>query len=184
METYIAMLRGINVSGQKKILMADLRGYMEELGLQKVETYIQSGNIIFSSSVESLDELASQIKTKISEQYGFEVPTLVKRVGDLEFVLANCPFAKDPGKDISRWYVTFLGGEPDEDRIVKLKEYNYSPEEYVLEGVNIYFYSPDNVFCFGNFNVIHGFGLRLGLTGEIEFQVCNTQLFGHLFFQC
>ncbi|MBL4736014.1 MAG: DUF1697 domain-containing protein [Flavobacteriales bacterium] len=143
METYIAMLRGINVSGQKKILMADLRGYMEELGLQKVETYIQSGNIIFCSSIESRDELASQIKTKILEQYGFEVPTLVKRVGDLEFVLANCPFAKDPGKDVSRWYVTFLGGEPDEDRIVKLKEYNYSPEEYVLEGVNIYFYSPN-----------------------------------------
>ena len=64
MKTYIALLRGINVSGQKKILMKDLISFMTEIGLQNINTYIQSGNIVFQSS-ETTEELIKAIQDKI-----------------------------------------------------------------------------------------------------------------------
>ncbi|MBL4754865.1 MAG: DUF1697 domain-containing protein [Flavobacteriales bacterium] len=153
METYIAMLRGINVSGQKKIKMADLRGYMEELSFQDVETYIQSGNIVFKAKGNAT-QLAQVIRAKILERYGFEVPTLVKQHKDFEYVLANCPFMLDPAKDESRFYITFLDCEPETALVEKLEELNYSPEEYVLDGTNIFFYSPNG---YGNAKMNNNF---------------------------
>ena len=153
METYIAMLRGINVSGQKKIKMADLRGYMEELHFRDVETYIQSGNIVFKAEGSATD-VARAIKAQILERYGFEVPTIVKKHEDFEYVLANCPFMNDPTKDESRFYITFLDREPEIAQVEKLKEYDYSPEEYVLDGANIFFFSPNG---YGNAKMNNNF---------------------------
>ena len=122
METYIAMLRGINVSGQKKILMADLREYMDGIGFKSVETYIQSGNIVFKSDLNSGREIERQIQTMIKNKYGFEVPTLVEKLEGLQYVLEHCPFPKDPSKDIKRVYVTFLNQKPDPELVTKLQD--------------------------------------------------------------
>ena len=62
MESYIALLRGINVGGHKKILMADLRELFEKLNFKNVKTYIQSGNVVFHSTEEKIDVLESKIK--------------------------------------------------------------------------------------------------------------------------
>lgn len=77
MRTYIALLRGINVSGQKKIHMADLKAHLEELGWEGIHTYIQSGNIIFKSTDGNHAQLAQKIKQKLHDKYGFDVPPLV-----------------------------------------------------------------------------------------------------------
>jgi len=153
METYIAMLRGINVSGQKKIKMADLKRYMEELSFQDVETYIQSGNIVFKAE-DSASDVAEAIKAKILERYGFEVPTIIKKNEDFEYVLANCPFLDNPTKEESRFYITFLDREPEYERIMKLEKSDYSPEEYVLDETNIFFYSPNG---YGNAKMNNNF---------------------------
>ena len=71
METYIALLRGINVSGQKKIKMVDLRVQLESLNFKNIRTYIQSGNVIFESTKTETIDLANKIKTEIFNQYGF-----------------------------------------------------------------------------------------------------------------
>ena len=70
MQTYIALLRGINVGGQKKIKMADLRTHLSELAYADIRTYIQSGNIVFSSPLREIPALEAQIKEKIQEKYG------------------------------------------------------------------------------------------------------------------
>ncbi len=64
MQSYIALLRGINVSGQKKILMKDLLSFMSEIGLQNIKTYIQSGNMVFQSN-DTKEELIKAIQDKI-----------------------------------------------------------------------------------------------------------------------
>ncbi len=65
------MLRGINVSGQKKIKMADLKAIYEQLGLQQVVTYIQSGNVVFNSEICARTELGVQLQTAIKTTTGF-----------------------------------------------------------------------------------------------------------------
>ena len=113
METYIALLRGINVSGQKKIKMADLRLHLEELNFQNILTH-----------------------------YGFEVSVLIKTPEDLENTIKNNPFLQDSAKDPKYFYVTFLAKAPSLDGIEKLKEKDYSPEEYDLMDELIYVYPP------------------------------------------
>ena len=90
MKTYIALLRGINVGGHKKILMADLRLLFESIGLKDVQTYIQSGNVVFRSKEET--NLASKIANAIEAKYGFMVPVLIKKASELSEILLKCPF--------------------------------------------------------------------------------------------
>ncbi len=142
MEIYIAILRGINVSGQKKIKMADLKAHLEELNFKNVQTYIQSGNVIFEHEAASPESLENEIEKKIFEKYGFRVPIIIKTPPELEYVLNNNPFLNDPDKASDRLYVTFLADAPSTINIGKLENTDHSPEEYVLDGRNIYFFSP------------------------------------------
>ena len=141
MQTFIAMLRGINVSGQKKIKMADLQKLFESLGFQNVQTYIQSGNVVFESK-ESPQTIVKLIEEKIKDQYGWEVPVIVREKEELKKVSKSNPFIKE-GKYPDRLYVTFLGKKPSVENLKKLDGVKYSPEEFILEGTNIYFYAPN-----------------------------------------
>lgn len=142
MQTYIALLRGINVSGQKKIKMAELRSLLETLSFCRVQTYIQSGNVLFEHEATTAGDLEKQISRKILEQYGFEVPVLVKTRQELVHILQNNPFLKDPDKNPDRMYFTLLAETPAAERIEKLKGSDYHPEEYTIDGTTIYFFSP------------------------------------------
>lgn len=143
MTTYIALLRGINVSGKKKIKMADLRSHLQELKLQNIKTYIQSGNILFKSDETNQSILEQQIKDKITEKYGFDVPVMVKLATDFQRVIESNSFAKDETNDIKCMHITFLGSSPTQENIDHLATYNYPSEEYFLEGKDIYFYAPN-----------------------------------------
>ena len=141
METYIAMLRGINVSGQKIIKMADFKNHLQELNFADVQTYIQSGNAVFKTKKSTLKALEDKIAKKIFEDYGFEVSVIVKTPDELSEVLENNPFSKD--KDLNRLYVTFLSDKPTKEKLNKIEGIDYSPEEFVLKGKIIYGYSPN-----------------------------------------
>ena len=142
MKTYIALLRGINVSGQKMIKMAELKTHFEALGYQDVQTYIQSGNIVFKAAGTTPSSLEQAISEKIREVYGFEVAVTVRRPEDLRHILDNNPFLQR-GEDPERLYVTFLGALPAAAQVEKLKEYDYSPEAYILDGATLYFFAPN-----------------------------------------
>jgi len=143
MPKYIVLLRGINVSGQKKIKMAELREHLAELEYSNVETYIQSGNIILKTDIHEKNEIQKSINYLITDKYGFNVEVFVKTPADLQHVLDNNPFINERNLDIERIYYTFLEKEPDITNVQKLAEYSFPPEEYILDGVNLYFYSPD-----------------------------------------
>ncbi len=140
-QVFIAMLRGINVSGQKKIKMADLREHLSEIPLYDVRTYIQSGNIVFRSE-QTPEPLEAAIRSKIEKKYGFDVPTLVKTPKEFETAIAGNPYGHRMAEESKRVYITFLSDIPEQPLVDNLKSVDHSPEEWVLKGKDIYFYSP------------------------------------------
>lgn len=133
MSKFIALLRGINVSGQKKIKMAEFKVHLENAGLTNVQTYIQSGNVVFSSSEKDTDTLAKKIEQAIQENYDFHVPTLVLKREYFIWVLENNPFQNDQDKEIKKIGFAFLYAVPEKDSIDKLMSYNYPNEELILK---------------------------------------------------
>lgn len=91
MKRYIAFLRGINISGKNKISMSELKKNFEELGFEKVKTYLNSGNVIFSSDEENMEELTVQIETMIKKHFGFYIPIFCIPKEELEDILQNAP---------------------------------------------------------------------------------------------
>ena len=143
MKTDIALLRGINVSGQKKIRMIDLRDHLDELGWEGILTYIQSGNIIFRCQKGNPVKIANEIKLKLKEKYGFDVPALVLEPQDLLHIIQNHPFARDPGNVVERLAVTFLFDKPQADLVKNLEGIRQPNEHFQVYGKFIFLYYPD-----------------------------------------
>ena len=138
MNIHISILRGINVSGQKKIKMADLKALYEQLGFKNVQTYIQSGNVVFERDETNPKKLEQLIFDGIKKQYGFEVPNLILSPTEVEDALNKNPF-----KDIDKMYFTFLADIPTKENIEKLYTYNFEEEYYELIGKVVYFHCPN-----------------------------------------
>lgn len=142
MKKFVALLRGINVSGQKQIKMSELKSMFEEIGFQNVETYIQSGNVIFSTKENSTDKLEAKISSGIKKEFGFDVHVIIVIPEEIEMVIKNNPFIKKK-KDAERLYVIFLSSVPPKEMLEKLKTVDYSPEEFICDGKYIYLFVPN-----------------------------------------
>lgn len=116
---FVALVRGINVSGHKSVMMKDLRALMETLGAEDVATYLQSGNVVFRPADTDPDAWARAIEAKIRYQLGYDVAVLVRTAHELARVAAENPFISG-GEDGARLYVTFLGAAPDPERATAL----------------------------------------------------------------
>lgn len=143
MPTYIAMLRGINVSGQKLIKMERLRGAFEELGFGEVETYIQSGNVIFKTAKASAANLSKKIEGKILSGFGFLVPVIVRTPAELGEVLKRNLFLKEAGIDESKLHVTFLSEAAPKMAEKILQPLTVNSEQVYVCGREIYLHFPD-----------------------------------------
>ena len=139
---YIAMLRGINVSGQKIVRMELLRASCEALGLRDVETYVQSGNIVFGATQKAPSALAKRISDAILHDFGFAVPTLVKTKEEMERVIKRNPFLKEAGIDISKLHVTFLSGPLPANSLKVLRALQAKPDRFHLGRQEIYLHCP------------------------------------------
>lgn len=135
MQTYIALLRGINVGGQKKVPMAELRDLLTKSGFECVKTYIQSGNVIFQSSEENIQKLEHEIRSAILKHFGFEVPVLVKTPTDFQNILNNCPFPDE--QKVNSCFV-LLFSKPREEAVEAVKSISYSNETFVVADACLY----------------------------------------------
>src|SRR2546426_561957 len=95
MAAYIAMLRGVNVSGHNTINMEVLRGLCEGLGFRNVDTYIQSGNLVFQSATENPAIFSKRIGEAILQSFGFDTPVIVRTSKEMRNVIANNPFLRE-----------------------------------------------------------------------------------------
>ena len=138
MENKIGILRGINVGGKRKILMADLKSLCEKLGLKNVVTYIQSGNLIFVSGKQN-SALETMLEKAIQETFGFEVPVIVRSSKELESSINNNPF-HDKNADINALHLTFLKEKPTQENVEKALSFNYEPDKFEIKDKCVYIY--------------------------------------------
>ena len=125
MSLYLALLRGINVSGKKIIKMEDLRRLMEASGYTDVKTYIQSGNIVFGSNIKSKSVIAKAIEEIIEKNYGFDVSVFVINRNNLEKAIDDNPYVdgrEEEPAGFKKLYVTFLSDVPSAENFEKLQQ--------------------------------------------------------------
>jgi uncharacterized protein (DUF1697 family) len=143
METYISILRGINVGGKNKVLMDDLKKLYAGLNFKNIRTYIQSGNVIFDFEKTNPDQLSRQIENKISEKYKFHVPVIIRTVFELHETLNKNPFLKENNIDFEKLHITFLSDEPEKLKTEDIKNYNYAPDKFISLNKEVYIYCPN-----------------------------------------
>ena len=154
MQTYIALLRGINVSGQKMIKMADLKSLLEKQSFSNIQTYLQSGNVVFQSSLEDKHEISSIIQNAINENYGFDVPTLVLTATELETIVHQNPFLLKEELSADYFHVTFLASPSQDIDEVVILEKKSATEQISFSAQAIYLYCPDG---YGKTKLHNGF---------------------------
>ncbi|MGY8911136.1 MAG: DUF1697 domain-containing protein [Flavobacteriales bacterium] len=134
-ETFIILLRGINVSGKNKIPMLALRTLLNDLEFQNVQTYIQSGNIILESD-KSKTAICEIIKEGILSKFGFDIPVIIRTILELKKTIENYPFPLENEKIVA---FTFL------DRASEIKEIeikNTGEDQYKIKGDVVYLNCP------------------------------------------
>ena len=92
--TYISLLRGINVGGQKKIKICGLQVLYESLGFNQVKTYIQSGNLVFNSDINRAEEIEKLIEEKIKEVFNLDVSVIVRTRNEFKQIIQRNPSSK------------------------------------------------------------------------------------------
>ncbi|MGX1928518.1 DUF1697 domain-containing protein [Flagellimonas sp. 2504JD4-2] len=136
MKSFIAFLRGINVSGQKKIKMVELKQVLEDGGLQNVVTYIQSGNLVFESDETDIGKLEITINKTILDAFGFDVPILVLTLDELEQILESNPYADEP--DTKSLYYVMLKTKPNSDLVGAFSQVKFENEDFTITDNCVY----------------------------------------------
>ncbi len=137
---YVILLRGVNVGGNHKVPMADLRTALTAQGLQNVSSYIASGNVFADSPLDSV-ELAGVVRSVISDTFALDIAVLVRTYAELVSVAERNPF--DHITDFSKLAIIFLDSEPSPFEITALRTANPEPEQFVVDGTTMYAYYPN-----------------------------------------
>jgi uncharacterized protein (DUF1697 family) len=147
MATHVALLRGINVGGRNKVPMADLREVVTSLGHTGVTTYIQSGNVLFTTGSASTGELAAALESAITDRFGIRASVVVLSRDDLARILQDNPHPDEPNPKLV--HVVFLNGQPPAgllDRIAAAQSAaaaKGSPDTVTAIGPALFLHTPD-----------------------------------------
>jgi uncharacterized protein (DUF1697 family) len=144
MDTYVAILRGINVGGKRMIKMDALKQLFTSLGFQNVETYIQSGNVFFQCKKTSEEKLAATIAKEIENIFSFDVTTIVKNVDELQDIITNNPFTKDKKKLVEHFHVTFLATTPTKVNVDSIAKLTFGDDAFAIIDKTVYLYCPNS----------------------------------------
>ena len=138
MPTYVALLRGINVGGSKVVKMADLREVIAAGGGTDVETYIQSGNVVFGHASRSAAKLAGELEQRILEATGFAVPVVLRTADELAAVIADNPYPKD----VDHLHVFFLAATLATGALGAIDARAFAPEQFTAVEREVYLFLP------------------------------------------
>lgn len=140
MKTFISLLRGINVGGHRKVPMAELRELLSKQNFENVKTYIQSGNVVFQSTIDSNKSIEDLLAKSIKNYFGFEVTVLVKTYSELEAIFNKSPFKNE---ELEKSYFMILDSKPDKEAVAVLSKLSYKGEEFQITEKCIYFFSAN-----------------------------------------
>lgn len=143
MTQYVALLRGINVGGKNIVKMADLKRMLEGLGLQFVQTYIQSGNVVFRSD-KAEEALRKTIEQQFASVFGFPVIVVLRTVTELNQMIRHCPFSKEAiaaaeeAAAAESLYVALLLQAPAAESVECLNSYRSKNDDFCILGRDVY----------------------------------------------
>lgn len=141
----ISLLRGINVGGHCKIGMSALRELYGSLGLRDVQTYIQSGNVVFRADARNMAVLRKRIEDGIERTFGFRPDVVLRTASELREVIGSNPFGSRDGIEPNKLLVTFLADQPGAEACDKVLEIDTAPEELRFSGREIFIYYPNGM---------------------------------------
>lgn len=144
MNTIIALLRGINVGGHNKLPMRELKVLLEGMGLANVQTYIQSGNVVFQSEETEQAGLAQWITAVIEASYGFAPQVFLLDLASLQAAMAANPFPEGEAEPKSL-HLFFLDGVPENPDLDALEAIKSENERFALIDQVFYLHTPDGI---------------------------------------
>jgi uncharacterized protein (DUF1697 family) len=139
--TYLALLRGINVGGHAAVSMADLRATFVDMGYDDARTYIQTGNVLFSTT-GSAAALQSAVEEALETRFGLSITVMLRTRAQLAAVVGANPLATG-GRDPAKLHVTFLASKPPSSRLSSLDAAPSGPDELEVVGREVYLHCPD-----------------------------------------
>jgi uncharacterized protein (DUF1697 family) len=144
MNTFIALFRGINVGGRNRLPMRALVDVLRDLGLQDIQTYIQSGNVVFRSEPADTASLSERMSAAVNASHGFTPQVLVLTLDEFEAAVQSNPYpeaASEP-KSLHLYFLTSAPESPDLEALESLR----SPSErFALQGELFYLHAPDGI---------------------------------------
>lgn len=159
MTTYVAFLRGINVGAHNRMRMDELRPLFESLGYDDVETYVQSGNVVFESVESDEGVLRVDIHDGIEDEFGYDISVMIRTRAELVDVVAGQPFDV-PGEDGIKHYVTFIHEQPTDEQVGALLDAQNEAESFVVRSRAVYSELDKDALGDGRFT---GAGKPLGM---------------------
>jgi uncharacterized protein (DUF1697 family) len=138
---YLALLRGVNVGGKNKLPSKDLIELCAGAGCGDVQTYIQSGNVVFSSPVSDTRKLSANITARIKKRFGYQVPVVLRTAGQLQNVIRNNPFLK--GAEENSLHVMFLAELPAGVAVASLDPLRSPGDSFAVLDQEIFLHLPN-----------------------------------------
>jgi uncharacterized protein (DUF1697 family) len=135
--THVALLRAINVGGNNMLPMSELAKFCTSAGCADVQTYIQSGNVLFRADAACAKRMPAAVEDMIEKRFGFRPPIVVRTAKEMREVVRANPFARN-GSDTSATYVAFLSAAPTAQRIATLDPNRSPGDTYEVHGREIY----------------------------------------------
>ena len=164
MSRHILLLRGINLGPNRRVAMPRLREVLEQAGFEDVRTYVQSGNIVLSSDAAP-GAVAERCQRVIAEEFGFDVPVVIRTRDELAAVVKRNPLGK-VATDPKRYQVSFLDGKPDPERVKELESLATESEAFAANGRELYAWHPDGVARSKLWNKLAGKALGVTATAR------------------
>ena len=161
-DTYVALLRGVNVGGNNKVAMAALRSALTDAGMRDVSTYIQSGNIVFGSSLGSEAAVATGVRQCLRAGFGLDVAVIVRTGDDFSALADRGPKCAD--LDPAKALIVFYPGPVDRGALEQIRPADFLPDTWHAEGRELHLCLSDGI---GNSKLVHEIGRKLpGGTGR------------------
>lgn len=142
MNTWIALLRGVNVVGKNKLPMKEFAAALEDAGFKSTRTYIQSGNVIFRNGRSTARTLSARIEKLVLQQFGFAPRVIVITAAELAAAIRGNPFAEGQ-RNHKCLHLYFLSEKPSKPDLDSLLRVDSGRDEFALKGSVVYLYTPD-----------------------------------------
>jgi len=145
MPLIVSLLRAVNVGGRNLVRMEALRSLYSSLGFEDVQSYVQSGNVIFRTESKDLPAIADSIRKAIARKFSVDSDIILRTSGELRKVMAANPFKGTKGLDPRKLQVAFLPADPGAAARKKVLEIKVTPEELRAQGRELFIYFPEGM---------------------------------------